>query len=169
MVGDTGQKTEPLASNRPSIRLVHPDPEWATVALTRPDLHCLGCIYWTLVQSAWSPIISSPIPEHAGATISLHELSWAGETLSLCNIVCTVSAMYMMDSVTAERDRLLAENVRLLQSLSQPLPVRAADLNGALCNPLLATLKTPDIPLAVNNDLPLPDKVRLFRSLFRGR
>ena len=64
--------------------------------------------------------------------------------------------------LTTERDRLLAENLRLRgensaasrapQKRSQPIQ-RDLALNSA----------------TVNNDSPLPDKVKLFRSLFRGR
>ena len=77
-----------------------------------------------------------------------------------------------LEAVTAERDRLLSENRRLLhkpERLPQSLPVSPVDFNSAPRNPSVAPLRVAGTIPAVNNDSPLSDKIRLFRSLFRGR
>lgn len=77
-----------------------------------------------------------------------------------------------LEAVTAERDRLLAENRRLShepESLSVPLPTDPEGFNRTLFNPPVAAPKVTHTIPAVNNDSPLPGKIRLFRSLFRGR
>lgn len=77
-----------------------------------------------------------------------------------------------LEAVTAERDRLIAENRRLFhkfERLPEPLPVDPVDSNSALFNPPVAILKVAGTIPAVNNDSPLSGKIKLFRSLFRGR
>jgi hypothetical protein len=74
-----------------------------------------------------------------------------------------------LEAVTAERDRLLAENSRLLQTTSESLGVSPPDFNSALGNASIATQRATEAVRAINDEAPLPDKVRLFRSLFRGR
>jgi len=73
--------------------------------------------------------------------------------------------------VTDERDRLLAENQRLLHQLGQPqepglesLP----DFDTTAFSPLATVTKQSTLP-QVNDDSTLSEKVRLFRSLFHGR
>jgi hypothetical protein len=74
-----------------------------------------------------------------------------------------------LEAVTAERDRLLAENSRLLQTTSESLGVSPPDFNSALGNASIATQRATEAVRAINDEALLPDKVRLFRSLFRGR
>lgn len=77
-----------------------------------------------------------------------------------------------LSEVTAERDRLLAENCRLRRGYS-----RSPQESGQMSLPLtsaapsslpIATEPVPSCP-SINNDSTLPEKVKLFRLLFRGR
>ena len=77
-----------------------------------------------------------------------------------------------LKEVTAERDRLLAENRRLRDGYP-----RSPQESGQMSLPLtsaapssfpIATEPVPSYP-GVNNDSPLPEKVKLFRLMFRGR
>jgi len=68
--------------------------------------------------------------------------------------------------VTAERDKLLAENRRLRRDYST-----GAQGSGKVSLPS-SSMKPdslPVTPVAINNDSPLSEKVKLFRSLLRGR
>ena len=75
-------------------------------------------------------------------------------------------------AITAERDKLLAENRRLRRNYST-----GSQAVGNVSLPP-SNMKTASLPLAgkratdsvpINNDSPLSEKVKLFRSLFRGR
>jgi len=71
-----------------------------------------------------------------------------------------------LDEITAERDKLLAENRRLCHEFGRPQksnPANGSGLVSATSNPLATG------SVAVNNESPLSEKVRLFRFLFRGR
>lgn len=74
-----------------------------------------------------------------------------------------------LEIVTAERDRLLAENRRLLRNASGPPEVSKPDSNNLQDTPAIAAPRAVDAVGAVNNEAPMPNKVSLFRSLFRGR
>jgi hypothetical protein len=78
-----------------------------------------------------------------------------------------------LKEITAERDRLLAENRRLLgdsQHQQESIPFSQTDLNnpvtGILSNAAIDSLTSHH---KVNNESSLPEKITLFRSLFRGR
>ena len=78
-----------------------------------------------------------------------------------------------LKEITAERDRLLAENRRLLgdsQHQQESIPVRQTDINNPVTD-ILSNAKIDSLPNhpSVNNESSLPEKIRLFRSLFRGR
>src|SRR4030065_1646364 len=71
-----------------------------------------------------------------------------------------------LQAVTAERDRLLAENRRLRNEFGSPQKANSADrsnLNSTTSSPSATGSK------AINQDSPLSEKVKLFRSLCRGR
>lgn len=78
-----------------------------------------------------------------------------------------------LKEITAERDRLLAENRRLLNDSKhqqESIPLSQTDFN----DPVIGILSNTEInSLAshskVNNESSLPEKITLFRSLFRGR
>jgi len=78
-----------------------------------------------------------------------------------------------LKKITAERDRLLAENRRLLgDSQYQQGPYHLAKRN--LNSPVTGILSNAEIDSLtshhkVNNESSLSEKIRLFRSLFRGR
>ena len=77
-----------------------------------------------------------------------------------------------LEEVTAERDKLLAENRRLRRDYSiSPQKPGKVSLSPASMRPdsLPVTGKPATGSLIVNNESPLSEKVRLFRSLFRGR
>ncbi len=77
-----------------------------------------------------------------------------------------------LEKVTAERDELLGENRRLRHGYSTGLEesgkVRLSP-TGLEPGSSPATRKPASEFLTINNESPLPEKVRLFRSLFRGR
>jgi hypothetical protein len=77
-----------------------------------------------------------------------------------------------LKEITAERDRLLAENRRLRLDYSiRPEEPGQISLSLTSTSPgsLPATTEPDPRSMAVNNESPLPDKLRLFRSLFHGR
>jgi superfamily II DNA or RNA helicase len=77
-----------------------------------------------------------------------------------------------LEEVTAERDKLLAENRRLRRDCSiSPQEPGKMSLSPASVRPDSppVTGKQATGSLIVNNESPLSEKVRLFRSLFRGR
>ena len=77
-----------------------------------------------------------------------------------------------LEEVTAERDKLLAENRRLRRDCSiSPQEPGKVSLSPASVRPDSSpvTGKQATGSLIVNNESPLSEKVRLFRSLFRGR
>jgi superfamily II DNA or RNA helicase len=77
-----------------------------------------------------------------------------------------------LDEVTAERDRLLAENHRIRRDYSissQKSGKVILPLTGMGPGDLPVTGKPAAVSAAVNNESSLPEKVRFFRSLFRGR
>jgi len=77
-----------------------------------------------------------------------------------------------LKEITAERDRLLAENHRLRRDYSiRPEEPGQISLSLTSTSPgsLPATTEPDPRSMAVNNESPLPDKLRLFRSLFHGR
>ncbi|MFC2008425.1 DEAD/DEAH box helicase family protein, partial [Chloroflexota bacterium] len=69
-------------------------------------------------------------------------------------------------AVTAERDKLLADNRRLRHEFGSPQKANPANRSN-----LVSTTSSPSTTssVAISNESPLPEKVRLFRSLFRGR
>jgi hypothetical protein len=74
--------------------------------------------------------------------------------------------------VTAERDRLLAEVHRLHHGQAmgdEELEQASLPLTSTSSGSLPATTKAATDFSAINNESPLPDRLRLFRSLFRGR
>lgn len=75
-----------------------------------------------------------------------------------------------LQAITKERDRLLAENRRLAQAPTiKQEPVQArADL-ARVSGPTEIAPRQPADLSEVSNDSPLSDKIRLYRSLFRGR
>lgn len=74
-----------------------------------------------------------------------------------------------LEAVTAERDRLRAENRRLRQTTSESLKVSPPDLSVAQGHRSIAVPGVSDTLRAINDEAPLADRVRLLRSLFRGR
>ncbi|MBN2099065.1 MAG: DEAD/DEAH box helicase, partial [Dehalococcoidia bacterium] len=74
-----------------------------------------------------------------------------------------------LEAVTAERNHLRAENRRLCQTTSESLKVSPPDFNVAQDHYSVAVLGVADTLRAINEESPLADKVRLLRSLFRGR
>lgn len=77
-----------------------------------------------------------------------------------------------LNEVTAERDRLRAENRRLRRNLSAK-PQALGQVNLPLFevsqNAPAITATSAASPMPLNNESPLWEKVKLFRSLFRGR
>ncbi len=74
--------------------------------------------------------------------------------------------------VTAERDRLLAENRRLHRDspISPIVPGKVSPPPATMGQGSLSvTGKLTSSPGAINHDSPMADKVKLFRSLFHGR
>ena len=71
-----------------------------------------------------------------------------------------------LDEIAAERDILRAENSRLRPEFGSPQKSHSADRSN-----LVSTTSNPLATgsVAVNNESPLSEKVRLFRFLFRGR
>ncbi|MBC8275903.1 MAG: DEAD/DEAH box helicase family protein, partial [Chloroflexi bacterium] len=71
-----------------------------------------------------------------------------------------------LQKVTAERDELLAENRRLRHEFGSPQKANPINRSN-----LVSTTSGPSTTgsIAINNESPLSDKVKLFRSLFRGR
>lgn len=77
-----------------------------------------------------------------------------------------------LEKVTAERDGLLAENRRLRRGYStssEEAGKASLPPVGLESGSLPATGKPATESLAISNESPLAEKVRLFRSLFRGR
>jgi superfamily II DNA or RNA helicase len=77
-----------------------------------------------------------------------------------------------LQKVSAERDRLLAENRRLRRDhlLNSQTPERASlSISAMEPGSSIVTGKPATGTAAINNESPLPQKVKLFRSLFRGR
>ncbi|MFC2072519.1 DEAD/DEAH box helicase family protein [Chloroflexota bacterium] len=77
-----------------------------------------------------------------------------------------------LEAITAERDRLLAENRHLRRNHStDPQVARNVDLPPSSMKPdsLLVTGKVTTSPVAINSESPLSERVKLFRSLFYGR
>ena len=77
-----------------------------------------------------------------------------------------------LEEVTTERDKLLAENRRLHRdrSISPQEPGKVSRSPASVrpdSSPVTGKQATGS--LIVNNESPLSEKVRLFRSLFRGR
>jgi len=74
--------------------------------------------------------------------------------------------------VTAERDKLLAENRRLRRDYSigaQAAGKVSLPPSGMKSDSLIVTGKVATDSVPINDDSPLSEKVKLFRSLFRGR
>ena len=71
-----------------------------------------------------------------------------------------------LEGVTAERDKLLAENRRLRREFGRPQKSNPANRSN-----LVSTTSSPSATgsTAINSESPLSEKVKLFRSLFRGR
>ncbi len=72
----------------------------------------------------------------------------------------------LLEDVTAERDKLREENSRLRPEFGSPQKTHTANRSNLVsvnANPLAIS------SVAVNNESPLSEKVRLFRYLFRGR
>ncbi|MFC1910002.1 hypothetical protein ACFLXC_01755 [Chloroflexota bacterium] len=75
-------------------------------------------------------------------------------------------------AITTERDSLLAENQRLRRDHStdsQPEGKTSPPPAGTKSDSLPVTGKETTDTAALNNESPLSEKVKLFRSLFRGR
>ncbi|MDD4987131.1 MAG: hypothetical protein PHQ43_15445, partial [Dehalococcoidales bacterium] len=74
-------------------------------------------------------------------------------------------------AVTAERDKLLAENRRLRRDYSTGLqaPGKVNLPPSSIKSDSLPPGKRATDLVPINNDSPLSEKVKLFRSLFRGR
>ncbi|MDD5038910.1 MAG: DEAD/DEAH box helicase family protein [Dehalococcoidales bacterium] len=75
-------------------------------------------------------------------------------------------------AITAERDRLLAENERLRSNYStgsQATGKVSLPPSRMRADSLPVTGKLVTGPVALNNESPLFERVKLFRSLFRGR
>jgi len=72
---------------------------------------------------------------------------------------------HQLQEVTAERDKLLAENHRLHHEFGSP-----QKSNSANRSILVSATSSPSATgsAAINNEFPLSEKVRFFRSLFRG-
>ena len=77
-----------------------------------------------------------------------------------------------LQEVTAERDKLLVENRRLRRSYSAgtqvPEKVKSSPSRMKPVS-LISTSKANNGSTAINKNSPSPEKVKLFRSLFRGR
>lgn len=75
-----------------------------------------------------------------------------------------------LQAVTAERDRLMAENLRLAKNsaVQDSIAPRSEPLCGVSNKSADATSQSVGSPV-LNNDAPLSEKIRLFRSLFHGR
>lgn len=76
-----------------------------------------------------------------------------------------------LEEVTAERDYLLAENRRLVQATkdhaaSNQIPGLKP---ASYTTPSTDTIKTQGSSPLLNINSSVPDKIRLFRSLFHGR
>lgn len=76
-----------------------------------------------------------------------------------------------LEEVAAERDRLLAENRRLRRNSAGSRVIEKVEppLSGTKPASLVVTGKAATDSVPINNDSPLSEKVKLFRSLFRGR
>ncbi|MFC2059218.1 hypothetical protein ACFLTS_06260 [Chloroflexota bacterium] len=77
-----------------------------------------------------------------------------------------------LQEITAERDRLLAENRRLCRNYSTGLrSVGKVGLSPSSMKPdsLPVTGEPVTNSVAINNESPLSERVKLFRSLFHGR
>lgn len=75
-----------------------------------------------------------------------------------------------LQAVTAERDRLMAENLLLAKNsaVQDSIAQRSEPLCGVSNKSADATSQPVGSPV-LNNDAPLSEKIRLFRSLFHGR
>ena len=76
-----------------------------------------------------------------------------------------------LEEITAERDSLLAENRRLIQATKDYVDLsQIPGLNPAsYTTPSTNTIKKQSFSLIQNINSSVPEKIQLFRSLFRGR